>query len=132
MPPIPSRGEVSELAQRLWRCGRARWAAGIAMAQPACGKHVAILAPRCKRYVEARGFSVVRDLCGHGVGPHLHEKPKIPNYPTIPAMAENAKLQVGMALAIEPMVNAGRPEVEIIQSDGWTFETVDTIPFRAL
>ena len=72
-------------------------------------------------HVEKHGFSVVRDLVGHGVGVDLHEDPQIPNYG--PA-GKGPRLQEGMVLAIEPMINAGRYQVKTL-ADGWTIVTVD-------
>lgn len=75
-------------------------------------------------YVERNGFSIVRDLCGHGVGKFLHEDPAVPNFGR---RGTGAKLKKGMTLAIEPMVNAGGYEV-ITASDGWTVLTADGSP----
>jgi methionyl aminopeptidase len=72
-------------------------------------------------YVESNGFSVVRDLCGHGVGKFLHEDPSIPNFGR---KGTGPKLKNGMTLAIEPMVNAGKYDV-ITANDGWTILTAD-------
>ncbi len=77
-----------------------------------------------QKYVEANGFSVVRDLVGHGVGKNLHEEPAIPNYGD---PGTGVKLKEGMVLAIEPMVNAGTYKVEV-DSDGWTVRTADGKP----
>jgi methionyl aminopeptidase len=71
--------------------------------------------------VEAEGFSVVRDFVGHGIGTKLHEDPQVPNYGT---RGRGQRLQAGMVLAIEPMVNAGRPGVQVLK-DGWTAVTED-------
>lgn len=71
--------------------------------------------------VEADGFSVVRDFVGHGIGTRMHEDPQIPNYGR---RGSGTKLREGMVLAIEPMVNAGKPAVEVLK-DGWTAVTVD-------
>jgi methionyl aminopeptidase len=71
--------------------------------------------------VEAEGFSVVRDFVGHGIGTRLHEDPQIPNFGT---RGQGQKLRAGMVLAIEPMVNAGRPGVQVLK-DGWTAVTED-------
>jgi methionyl aminopeptidase len=71
--------------------------------------------------VEARGFSVVRDFVGHGIGTRMHEDPQVPNYGQRGA---GTKLREGMVLAIEPMVNAGKPGVQVL-SDGWTAVTED-------
>ena len=72
-------------------------------------------------HVEARGFSVVKEFVGHGIGAELHEPPQIPNYG---APGQGPRLAEGMVLAIEPMVNAGRPEVRVL-ADGWTAVTRD-------
>ena len=72
-------------------------------------------------FVRPRGFTVVRDFVGHGIGRHLHEEPQIPNYRPHYKLP---RLKKGMALAIEPMVNAGRPSVKILD-DGWTVVTAD-------
>jgi methionyl aminopeptidase len=71
--------------------------------------------------VEAEGFSVVRDFVGHGIGTKLHEDPQVPNYGT---RGEGPKLKAGMVLAIEPMVNAGSPGIQVLK-DGWTAVTED-------
>lgn len=71
--------------------------------------------------VEAGGFSVVRDFVGHGIGTRLHEDPQVPNYGR---RGQGQKLREGMVIAIEPMVNVGRPEVQVL-SDGWTAVTQD-------
>ncbi|HED06644.1 MAG TPA: type I methionyl aminopeptidase [Ignavibacteria bacterium] len=75
-------------------------------------------------YVEAKGFSVVRDLCGHGVGKHLHEDPAVPNFGR---KGTGAKLKKNMTIAIEPMINIGKYNV-IQADDGWTILTEDGSP----
>ncbi len=112
-------GKVNDKAVWIMAIGKGALAAGIAAAQP--GARIRDIGAAVQKYSEARGASVVRDLCGHGVGRNLHEKPEIPNYPT---RLGNIEILPGMTLAIEPMLNAGAPEVEIMQ-DGWTFKTVD-------
>jgi len=77
-----------------------------------------------QNYVESYGFSIVRDLCGHGVGKFLHEDPSIPNYGK---KGTGAKLKKGMTLAIEPMVNMGEFGVKT-GADGWTVVTADGLP----
>ncbi|MFA7228192.1 MAG: type I methionyl aminopeptidase [Melioribacteraceae bacterium] len=82
------------------------------------------IASAVQTYVEENGFSVVRDLCGHGVGKHLHEEPQIPNY----GKKKNGPvIKNGMTLAIEPMVNMGSYRV-IVAEDGWTVLTLDGKP----
>lgn len=75
-----------------------------------------------QKYVESRGFSVIRNLVGHGIGKEVHEDPQIPNYYT--KKYRDVKLGPGMALALEPMVNVGGYET-ILDKDGWTFKTKD-------
>jgi len=77
-----------------------------------------------QEYVEANGFSIVRELCGHGVGKFLHEEPSVPNFGK---KGTGAKLKNGMTLAIEPMVNAGKHYVTT-KADGWTVVTEDSSP----
>lgn len=95
---------------------------GIAAAQP--GKRISDISWAVQSYVEARGFSVVRDFVGHGIGQKLHEAPQIPNFGQ---PGHGARLKPGMVLAIEPMVNAGCAEVKIL-ADGWTAVTADGRP----
>ena len=71
--------------------------------------------------VEAEGFSVVRDFVGHGIGVHMHEDPQVPNFGQA---GRGMKLRPGMVIAIEPMVNAGKPDV-VVLGDGWTAVTAD-------
>lgn len=85
------------------------------------GAHLSDIGHAVQSYVEPRGFSVVREFVGHGIGTHLHEEPQVPNYGE-PGMG--MRLKPGMVLAIEPMVNAGGPEVRI-DADGWTARTAD-------
>jgi methionyl aminopeptidase len=71
--------------------------------------------------VEAEGFSVVREFVGHGIGTRLHEDPQVPNYGR---RGQGQKLKEGMVICIEPMVNAGKPGVQVLE-DGWTAVTED-------
>jgi methionyl aminopeptidase len=84
--------------------------------QAVVGNRVHDISNAVQTYVEANGFSIVRDLCGHGVGKFLHEDPSIPNFGK---KGTGPKLKNGMTLAIEPMVNAGKYEV-ITAKDGYT------------
>ena len=88
------------------------------------GNRVHDISAAVQDYVEQNGFSIVRDLCGHGVGKFLHEDPAVPNFGK---RGTGAKLKKGMTIAIEPMVNAGRYEV-ITSPDGWTVMTADASP----
>ena len=85
------------------------------------GNRVGDIGNTVQRYVEARGYSVVRDFVGHGVGASLHEDPSVPNYGK---SGHGARLVKGMTIAIEPMVNAGKSDVMVLD-DGWTAVTVD-------
>jgi methionyl aminopeptidase len=75
-----------------------------------------------ERHVVSNGFSVVREMVGHGIGTAMHEEPQVPNY--VDRRNENPRLKEGMVLAIEPMVNAGKPEIRILP-DKWTAVTTD-------
>jgi methionyl aminopeptidase len=75
-----------------------------------------------EQHVTANGFSVVREYVGHGIGTQLHEEPQVPNY--VDRKNENPRLREGMVLAIEPMVNAGRPDA-VVRKDRWTAVTKD-------
>ena len=85
------------------------------------GNKVHDISAAVQEYVEAHGFSVVRDLCGHGVGKFLHEEPSVPNYGR---PGTGPKLKNGMTIAIEPMVNVGTWRVKT-GGDGWTVLTAD-------
>lgn len=88
------------------------------------GRRLGDACSEIEAYVKARGYTVVREFVGHGVGRSLHEDPQVPNYGK---KGTGPKLKAGMTLAIEPMVNMGRPEVEVL-SDDWTAVTVDRLP----
>ncbi len=88
------------------------------------GKRLGDIGFEIQKYVESYGFSVVRDLVGHGVGKNLHEKPEVPNYGK---RGTGLKLQEGLVIAIEPMINMGRYQV-VQESDGWTIRTSDRLP----
>ena len=92
--------------------------------QAKSGNRVHDISAAVQDYVEQNGFSIVRDLCGHGVGKFLHEDPAVPNFGK---RGTGAKLKKGMTIAIEPMVNAGSYEV-ITSPDGWTVMTADASP----
>jgi methionyl aminopeptidase len=113
-------GEVPESTMRLLRVTRESLYAGIKAAR--AGNRVLDISRAVQEVVEAAGYSVVTEFAGHGIGRRLHEDPQVPNYYRrgIP----NPRLQEGMALAIEPMVNEGTAELEIL-SDGWTAVTAD-------
>ena len=112
-------GEVSKEAQDLMDVTRESLFEGINAARP--GNRLGDIGSAVQRYVEARGYSVVRDFVGHGVGAKLHEDPSVPNYGT---PGRGVRLLPGMTIAIEPMINAGVKEVKTLK-DGWTTVTAD-------
>lgn len=112
-------GDVSKEAQALMDATRESLFEGIRAAQP--GNRLGDVGSAVQRYVEARGYSVVRDFVGHGVGAKLHEDPTVPNYGT---PGRGVRLLPGMTIAIEPMINAGTHAVKTL-SDGWTTVTTD-------
>jgi methionyl aminopeptidase len=112
-------GAVSEEARRLIEVTQGALAQAIAAARPE--RRVGDIGAAVQAYVEAKGFSVVRDFVGHGIGRRLHEPPQIPNFGT---PGTGARLRPGMVLALEPMVNAGGFRVETLE-DGWTAVTQD-------
>ena len=112
-------GEISEEAARLIRVTKESFFEGMKFAKE--GNHLFDISEAIQRYVENNGYSVVRDLVGHGIGTHLHEDPQIPNFKE---RRKGMKLRAGMTLAVEPMVNAGTWKVEWL-SDDWTVVTAD-------
>jgi methionyl aminopeptidase len=94
----------------------------LALEQARIGNRVSDIGHAVQTYVEAHGFSVVREFVGHGIGSQLHEEPQVPNFGE-PGRRE--RLVAGMVLAIEPMVNAGSADVVVSASDGWTASTRD-------
>ena len=112
-------GDVSEEAKRLMDATRESLTAGISAAR--AGGRIGDISSAVQQYVEARGFSVVRQFVGHGIGTKLHEAPEVPNFGTA---GRGIRLLPGMTLAIEPMVNIGKPDVRVL-SDGWTVLTTD-------
>ncbi|MBQ1278878.1 MAG: type I methionyl aminopeptidase [Clostridia bacterium] len=112
-------GDVSPEAKRLMDTTRESLYEGIKAAR--VGGRIGDISNAVQQYVEARGFSVVRQFVGHGIGTKLHEAPEVPNFGTA---GRGIRLMPGMTLAIEPMVNAGAFDVKIL-SDGWTVLTRD-------
>jgi methionyl aminopeptidase len=112
-------GEISDGAQRLLDTGEAALAAGIEQVQP--GNHLSDIGHAIQSTTEAAGFSVVRSLVGHGVGRQMHEDPQIPNFGE---PGHGPILLPGMTLAIEPMINAGAPDV-YLHADEWSISTED-------
>ena len=122
---IPSKdrilqvGNISEEAKRLIEVTKQSFFEGIKLAVP--GNHLFDISEAIQKYVESNGYSVVRDLVGHGIGTHLHEDPQIPNFKQ---RRKGMKLRPGMTLAIEPMVNEGSYDVVWLDDD-WTVVTED-------
>ena len=112
-------GAVSPEAQALMDATRESLYEGIKAAK--AGNRIGDIGAAVQRYVEVRGYSVVRQFVGHGVGAKLHEDPSVPNYGT---PGRGVRLLPGMTIAIEPMVNQGGHEVQV-QKDGWTTVTRD-------
>jgi methionyl aminopeptidase len=113
-------GDISDEAERLLEAGQAALAAGIEQCQ--AGKRLSDISHAVQQVTESAGFSVVRSLVGHGVGRSMHEDPQIPNYGQPgrgPVLAE------GMTFAIEPMINAGGPDI-VVHDDEWSISTADS------
>lgn len=115
-------GEVSEEILKLLRVTRECLYKGIEEA--VVGKRVGDISYAIQQHAEANGFSVVRELVGHGVGIELHESPEVPNYGK---KGSGALLKEGLVIAIEPMINLGKKNV-VHDNDGWTIRTADNKP----
>jgi methionyl aminopeptidase len=115
-------GEVDEQTQKLMRVTRECLDLGIAKA--VIGNRIGDIGYAVQEHAEKNGFGVVKELVGHGVGLKLHEKPEVPNYGK---RGSGIKLEEGMVIAIEPMINAGRAGVKF-WDDGWTVSTIDGKP----
>ena len=113
-------GEVSPEAKQLMEVTKQSFFEGIKFAKE--GNHLYDISKAIQNFVEANGFSVVRDLVGHGIGKEMHEEPQIPNFKPI---GRGMKLRAGMTFAIEPMVNAGVYDVWMLDDD-WTVVTKDS------
>ena len=112
-------GEISPEAQKLIDVTRQSFFEGIKMAK--AGNHLYDISNRIDDYISQFGYGIVTDLVGHGIGTHLHEDPQIPNFRQ---KKKGIKLCAGMTLAIEPMINIGRSDVEWLDDD-WTVVTED-------
>lgn len=112
-------GDISKEAAALMQATEESLYEGIRAAL--AGNRIGDIGAAVQRYVEVRGYSVVRQFVGHGVGTNLHEDPSVPNYGT---PGRGPRLTPGMTLAIEPMINAGVSDVNILK-DGWTTVTAD-------
>ena len=112
-------GQVDEAARRLIETTeRAMWAG---IAQVRAGNRLSDIGHAVERVAAAPGYGVVREYVGHGIGTHMHEEPQVPNYGR---PGRGLRLQTGLVLAIEPMVNEGGPETRVLD-DGWTVVTRD-------
>jgi methionyl aminopeptidase len=116
---VPVGGALSPQLTRLLEVTEA--ALKKAIDEVRLGKTVGDVGAAVQEHVEANGFSVVRDFVGHGIGTHLHEDPQVPNYGT---RGHGTRLREGMVLAIEPMVNVGKPGARVLD-DKWTAVTED-------
>ncbi|MBU5449640.1 type I methionyl aminopeptidase [Acetivibrio sp. MSJd-27] len=112
-------GQVSEEAQKLVAATRQSFYEGMKYAK--AGNRIGDISSAIQSYIESMGYSIVRDLVGHGIGSHMHEDPSVPNFGR---PGRGPRLVPGMALAIEPMVNAGNFEVRVMDDD-WTVKTLD-------
>ena len=112
-------GNVPEPVNRLLRATRDALEAGVR--QAIVGNHIGDIGYAVQRVAEGAGFSVVRELVGHGIGTSFHEEPQVPNFGK---PKRGPRLVVGMTIAIEPMVNVGRPEIRTLD-DKWTVVTAD-------
>jgi methionyl aminopeptidase len=113
-------GEVVPEARRLMQVTEE--ALELAIQQACAGNRLFDICGTVERHVTGNGFSVVREYVGHGIGTQLHEEPQVPNY--VERKNENPRLKEGMVLAIEPMVNAGKPDAFVLK-DKWTAVTKD-------
>ncbi|HXK44771.1 MAG TPA: type I methionyl aminopeptidase, partial [bacterium] len=115
-------GEIDPEKQRLIDVTRKSLELGISKVKAGC--RTGDIGSEIQRFVEKEGFNVVRDFAGHGVGKYLHEEPDVPNFGR---RGKGFELQENMVIAIEPMVNMGKPDLRIL-SDGWTVVTRDGLP----
>lgn len=113
-------GEVTKEARKLMEATRKSLDLGLKKVKP--GNHLFDYSKAVQEYAEGKGYGVVRELIGHGVGHAVHEEPQIPNY--VDSRVPDFEFQAGMVLAFEPMVNVGRWKVHLAD-DGWTFVTED-------
>jgi len=116
---VPVGEKIDPKTDRLLKVTEQSLQAGIAVVKP--GATLGDIGAAVQSVVEAEGFSVVRDFVGHGIGSNMHEEPQVPNFGEA---GRGMKLRPGMVIAIEPMVNAGGPDVRVLR-DGWTAVTDD-------
>jgi methionyl aminopeptidase len=113
-------GDISSEAARLIDVTRDCFFQALEACKP--GARIGDVGWAVQKYAESKGFSVVRDMCGHGVGRSLHEEPEVPNFGRA---GRGMRLEAGMTLAIEPMINQGHWQVEFDRGNGWTVRTAD-------
>ena len=118
-------GTVPEETQKLVRVTRECFFEGIRFAKP--GFRISDVARAIQAHAESHGYGVVRDLVGHGIGRDMHEDPEVPNFWDAAHFGRGARLEAGMTIAIEPMINMGTARV-LQLSDGWTVVTADGKP----
>lgn len=116
---MPVGGEAGALSSELMRATKQSLMDAAQECRP--GRHLGDIGHAVESTVEAAGFSVIRELIGHGVGRQMHEEPQVPNYG---APGSGVELKAGMVLAIEPMVNAGAPEI-VVGDDNWSVYSAD-------
>ncbi len=115
-------GQVSPEKQKLVETARDALEAAIAQCQ--VGHRLGDVGHAVQSYAESRGYSVVRQFVGHGTGRQMHEDPQVPNYTDDGRPGSGKRMKTGLVIAVEPMVNAGTPEVEVLD-DNWTAVTKD-------
>lgn len=115
-------GTVSPEARRLIETCRECLDRAIAVCAP--GTRLTRIGEAVQSHAEARGYTLVREYAGHGIGRKMHEEPSVPNYVDAETRRHDLALKAGMAICIEPMVNAGKPDVRVL-GDGWTVVTRD-------
>lgn len=115
-------GEVNAAVRRLLNVTRECLQKGVEQAVD--GKRIGDVGYAIQKHAESNGYTVVREMVGHGLGRHLHEAPEVPNYGR---RGTGAKLKKGMVICIEPMINMGRRQIQQ-ESDGWTIRTADNKP----
>ena len=118
-------GQVPQEIQKLVAVTKECFFEGLKEARP--GKRIADISKAIQGHAESHGYGVVRELIGHGIGRDLHEQPDVPNFWDDHAFGHGVRLQAGMTIAIEPMINLGTAEVARL-SDGWTVVTDDGKP----
>ncbi len=118
-------GNVPEETQKLVRVTKECFFEGIRFAKP--GNRISDIAKAIQAHAERHGYGVVRDLVGHGIGRHMHEDPEVPNFWDDTRFGRGARLEAGMTIAIEPMINMGTARVYQLD-DGWTVVTADGKP----